>query len=81
MSTVFYKCIAYFQTFGKAHEKSISRIDIFTNSVVKVRFSRKDFQRHRQARSVSSLSAIVKLRLTMTHESYTMNSLYLDFCK
>ena len=59
--------------------KSILRRDISTNSVGKNFFHLKDFWRHRQACSIISLFSIAKLRLTIRHESRSMNVLYIYF--
>ena len=60
----------YRQSF-KTPEKSISPLhaQIFLpKSLVKISFSAKDFQRHRQACTISSFSSIIEIRLAMTHE-------------
>ena len=58
----------YRQSF-KTPEKSISPLQaqiFLPKSLVKISFSAKDFQRHRQACTISSLSSIIEIRLAMT---------------
>ena len=72
LSTVFYKCIVCFQVFERflRHlEKEFYVQKFLATWLVNISFSPKDFQRHQQACSISSLFSIVKIRLTMTIES------------
>ena len=72
LSTVFYKCIVCFQAFERfsRHLKKVFYVQKFLATwLVNISFSPKDFQRHQQACSISSLFSIVKIRLTMTIES------------
>ena len=56
------------------HLGEISHLILTAPKLVKISFSTKDFQRHRQTCSISSLSSIVKMRLAMTYE---LNNEYL----
>ena len=66
LSTVFYRCIVYFQAFDifSRHLKKVFHVQIFLPTrLVKITFRPKDFQRHQQACSNSSPSSIVEMRL------------------
>ena len=72
LSTVLYKRIVCFQAFERfsRHLKKVFYVQKFLATwLVNISFSPKDFQRHQQACSISSLFSIVKIRLTMTIES------------
>ena len=72
LSTVFSKYSVSLLAFGRfsRHLKKVFYIHISLPTwLVKISFSPKDFQRHRQARSISFLSSIAKMRPTMTIES------------
>ena len=82
LSTVFYKSTVCFKAFAKfpRHLEKVFHAQIFLPTwLVKIYSNPKVFKKHRQACSISSLSSIVKMRLTMIIESSIMNILYIDY--
>ena len=60
---------ATLERFSRHLEKSVDCVQIFLSTrFVKISFSLKYFQRHREACAVSPCFSIVKMRLTMMHE-------------